>query len=314
LGRAGDFVTAPEISQMFGELIGLFAVAAWERLGEPASFVLTELGPGRGTLMADMLRAARVKPAFMAAADIHLVEIGPRLMEIQRGTLARSGAAVHWHAHLADVPEGPIILVANEFFDAVPIRQFQWSDGMWSERMIGLARDGSLRLGLRPVEQRPPEVPLPEGAVVEAGTQREGLAADIGARLARAGGAALIIDYGSERAGYGDTLQAVRAHRFDHPLASPGEADITAHVDFAALARAATTAGAEARTVMRQGEFLLRLGLIQRAEVLARGGDNKARDAIAAAMDRLAGKKAMGELFKVLALSSPGLNLPAFDT
>ena len=313
LGRAGDFVTAPEVSQMFGELIGLFAVAVWERLGQPASFVFAELGPGRGTLMADMLRAAKVKAAFLAAADIHLVEIGPRLQEIQRTTLARTGVAAQWHARLADVADGPIVLIANEFFDALPIRQFQWHGGAWSERMIGLADDGSLALGLRPVEQRRPGVPLPDGAVVEAGTGRETVAAEIGARLRRFGGAALIIDYGSDRAGYGDTLQAVRAHRFDHPLANPGEADLTAHVDFTALARAAAAEGAEARPVMRQGEFLVRLGLIQRAEVLARGVDPKARDAIAAAMDRLAGKKGMGELFKVLALTSPGLKLPAFD-
>jgi NADH dehydrogenase [ubiquinone] 1 alpha subcomplex assembly factor 7 len=312
-GRAGDFVTAPEVSQMFGELIGLFVVAAWERLGEPKPAVLVELGPGRGTLMADMLRAAAVKPAFLAAADVHLVEISPRLKEIQRATLAATAAAVHWHARLADVPDGPTVLVANEFFDALPIRQFQWRDGHWAERMIGLADDGTLTLGLRPVEQRPAGVPLPDGAVVEAGTVRESVAAEIAARLARFGGAALVIDYGNDRAGYGDTLQAVKAHRYDHPLANPGEADLTAHVDFGALARAAARAGAEARPVMRQGEFLLRLGLIQRAEVLARGKEQPIRDTIAAAMDRLAGKKGMGDLFKVLALASPGLKLPAFD-
>jgi NADH dehydrogenase [ubiquinone] 1 alpha subcomplex assembly factor 7 len=312
-GRSGDFVTAPEVSQMFGELIGLFAVAVWERLGEPKNVILAELGPGRGTLMADMLRAAAVKPSFLAAADIHLVEIGPRLKEIQRASLAASRAAIHWHARLADVPDGPIILIANEFFDALPIRQFQWRGGQWAERMVGLAGDGSLVVGLRPIEQRAAEIALPEDAVVEAGTARDSVAAEIGARVARFGGAALIVDYGSERSGYGDTLQAVKAHRYDHPLANPGEADLTAHVDFPALARAAAAAGAESRSVMRQGEFLLRLGLIQRAEVLARGKDEKTRNAVAAAMDRLAGKKAMGELFKVLAVASPGLKLPAFD-
>jgi NADH dehydrogenase [ubiquinone] 1 alpha subcomplex assembly factor 7 len=312
-GRAGDFVTAPEVSQMFGELIGLFAVAVWERLGEPQSVVLVELGPGRGTLMADMLRAAAVKPAFLAGADVHLVEIGPRLREIQRGTLAATGAAIHWHGRLADVPEGPTVLVANEFFDALPIRQFQWGDGRWAERMIGLADDGTLAVGLRPVEQPPPGMPLPEGAVIESGTARDAVAAEIAGRLVRSGGAALVVDYGSDRAGYGDTLQAVKAHRYDHPLAHPGEADLTAHVDFAALARAAKAAGAAVRPTMRQGEFLLRLGLIQRAEVLARGKDKPTRDAIAAAMDRLAGKKGMGDLFKVLALAAPGLKLPAFD-
>jgi SAM-dependent MidA family methyltransferase len=254
-----------------------------------------------------------VKRPFLAAADIHLVEIGPRLRELQRAALAQAGIAVQWHARFADVPDGPAIVIANEFFDALPIRQFQWSGGQWAERMVGLGEDGTLTLGLRPVEQRAANVTLPDGAVVEAGALRESVAGEIGARVARFGGAGVIIDYGSDRAGYGDTLQAIRAHRYDNPLASPGEADLTAHVDFPSLARAATHAGAEARAVMTQGEFLVRLGLIQRAEVLGRGKDARTRDAIAAAMNRLAGKKAMGDLFKVLVVAAPGLRIPVFD-
>ncbi len=312
-GRAGDFVTAPEVSQMFGEMVGLWSVAVWEMMGEPERFVLAELGPGRGTLMADMLRTANVKPAFREAADVHLVEISPRLAEVQRATLSASRVAIHWHARFEDIPDGPIIVIANEFFDALPIRQFQWANGRWAERMVGLRDDGGLTLGLAPVTQRSPNVELPDGAVVEAAPAAGAVATTIGARIARNGGAALIVDYGSERPGYGDTLQAVRRHKYDDPLAAPGEADITAHVDFSGLAKAATDAGATTRPVMNQGEFLVRLGLVERAKVLGRGKDEHTCDMIASAMERLAGPRAMGELFKVLALASPGLKLPVFD-
>jgi SAM-dependent MidA family methyltransferase len=260
-----------------------------------------------------MLRTAAVKPSFLDAANVHLVEISPRLGEVQRATLSASAMAIHWHRRLQDLPAGPAIFIANEFFDAMPIRQFQWSAGRWAERVVGIGADGNLAVGLRPVEQRPPSVALPDGAIVEASTGGQAIIAAIGERLAAAGGAALIIDYGSGKPGYGDTMQAVRRHKYEHPLAMPGEADITAHVDFAALARAASAAGAQCRPVMNQGEFLLRLGLVERANVLGRGKDAKTRDAIAAAMERLAGPKAMGDLFKVLAISAPGLKLPVFD-
>ncbi len=312
-GRAGDFITAPEISQMFGELVGLWAVATWEMMGEPRRFVLAELGPGRGTLMADILRTASVKPSFRQAADVHLVEISSRLTEIQRATLAASGTAIHWHRRLEDVPAGPAIFIANEFFDALPIRQFQWSGGRWAERVVGIGTDGGLTIGLKPVAQRPPDLKLPDGAIVEAPTGGQAVVAAVAARLVATGGAALIIDYGSSKPGYGDTLQAVRQHTYDDPLSRPGEADVTAHVDFTALARTATAAGAICRPVINQGEFLIRLGLVQRANVLGRGKDSKTRDALAAAMERLAGPKAMGDLFKVLAISAPGLRLPVLD-
>jgi NADH dehydrogenase [ubiquinone] 1 alpha subcomplex assembly factor 7 len=154
-GRAGDFVTAPEVSQMFGELIGLFAVATWEAMGRPARFVLAELGPGRGTLMADLLRAAKLRPAFLAAAEVHLVETSPRLKALQTEALASSGAAVTWHGRVDDLPAGPLIVVANEFFDALPIRQFVKAEGGWAERMVGLDADGRLAFGLRAVEALP---------------------------------------------------------------------------------------------------------------------------------------------------------------
>jgi NADH dehydrogenase [ubiquinone] 1 alpha subcomplex assembly factor 7 len=312
-GRAGDFVTAPEVSQIFGELIGIWAVAVWEMMGSPRRFVLAELGPGRGTLMADMIRTSLIKPTFLQAADIHLVEISPRLRELQQQKLAPTGLAIHWHRRIEDLPDGPAIVVANEFFDALPIHQFQWANGRWSERVVGLTADGKLAFGLRPVDHRPPGVALPDGTLIETSPAAKGAIAAIAGRLKSDGGAALVVDYGSASPGTVSTLQAVRAHKYDDPFAAPGEADITAHVDFAALARAATEAGAIARPLMRQGEFLIRLGLVERANVLGRDKDTAARDAIAAGIERLAAPKAMGDLFKVLAISAPGLLLPVFD-
>lgn len=312
-GQAGDFITAPEISQIFGELIGLWSVAVWEMMGSPRSFVLAELGPGRGTLMADMLRTAKIKPAFLEAANVHLVEISPRLREVQKNALSPTGTPLHWHNGVEDLPDAPTILIANEFFDALPIHQFQWQDKNWAERMIGLDDDGKLIFGLQPVEQRPAVFALPDGAIIETSPASRAAMAHIAGRLKEHGGAALIIDYGSAEPRHGSTLQAVRAHKYDDVFASPGEADITAHVDFAALARSAEAEGAIARPVMRQGEFLIRMGLVDRANVLGRGKDTRTRDTIASGIERLAGPKAMGDLFKVLAVSQEGLNLPIFD-
>jgi NADH dehydrogenase [ubiquinone] 1 alpha subcomplex assembly factor 7 len=312
-GSHGDFITAPEVSQMFGELVGLWAVATWERIGEPAAFVLAELGPGRGTLMADIIRTAHLRPAFLEAAQVHLVETSPRLREVQKATLSPTGMAVHWHGRVEDIPRGPTVFLANEFFDALPVRQFQWDGAHWNERVVGLDDQGGLTLGLKPVDQRPLGAPLPKGAIIEASPASGAIVATIGERIARDGGAALIIDFGSDAPGTGNTLQAVRQHKYADPLAEPGEADLTAHVDFAALTRAADAAGAECRQVISQGEFLVRMGLVERANVLGRGKTTKTRDAIAAAMERLAGKKAMGELFKVLAISTSGVKLPIFD-
>jgi NADH dehydrogenase [ubiquinone] 1 alpha subcomplex assembly factor 7 len=244
---------------------------------------------------------------------VHLVEISPRLREIQRDTLVPSGLPVHWHGSVADLPPGPAIVIANEFFDALPIRQFQWVGKRWNERMVGLTEAGTLGFGLMPVEQRPAGVPLPDGAIIEASPTAKAVMTSLAERLKRYGGALLAVDYGAAEPGTGSTLQAVRAHKYDDPLIAPGESDVTAHVDFAALARAATAAGADARTLMGQGEFLIRLGLVDRANVLGRGKEKKTRDTIALAIERLAAPKAMGTLFKVLAVSSPGLKLPLFD-
>ena len=318
-GRGGDFVTAPEISQVFGELIGLWAVAAWMAMGAPPSVALVELGPGRGTLMADLLRAARVRPAFREAAAVHLVESSPRLRAVQEATLA--GQAVTWHAAIDTLPPGPSIVVANEFFDALPIRQYARTGGGWAERMVGLDGEGRLAFGLRPAggASPSPALALPEAGregepILEVSPAATAIMAALAARIARDGGALLAIDYGYEGPAFGDTLQAMRRHAFVDPLADPGEADLTAHVDFAALARAASEGGARPRPLLTQGAFLTRLGIGTRAARLAAGKDAGAAAAIAAAVRRLTAPEAMGTLFKVLAVAHSGLAaLPAFD-
>lgn len=320
LGAKGDFTTAPEISQMFGELLGLWAVAAWRQMGAPDPFVLAELGPGRGTLMADALRAARLVPAFAEAARIHLVETSPVLRAAQAEALAPHAARLAWHARIEDVPTGPCVVLANEFFDALPVDQYVWTGTNWHERRVGLDAAGGLAFGLDPAPARaapvfaahlPPPAP---GAVLE--VMESGPARALAERLAAGGGVALAIDYG-HAGGYGDTLQAVAAHRFADPLAAPGEADLTAHVDFARLAQIGRSAGLKAFGPLEQGDFLARLGLAERAGRLMRDATPAAAEAVATAARRLAGsgEGEMGRLFKVLALAHPALGAPpAFDS
>ncbi|MBH0239292.1 class I SAM-dependent methyltransferase [Methylobrevis albus] len=303
-GAAGDFVTAPEISQMFGELVGLWCLAAFEAIGTPQHFALTELGPGRGTLMADLLHTARIRPGFVAAASILLVETSPRLRELQAARLA--GHAPQWHDGLATLPPGPRIVIANEFFDALPVRQFVRTERGWAERVVGLAGD-RLAFGLGPGLPDPHEIPAaarsaPPGTIIEVARTSAALMTDLAADIAATGGALIVIDYGHARSGTGDTLQAVRAHAYADPLEDPGSADLTCHVDFAALARAATAAGAVADPVETQAAFLLRHGLVERAGRLGAGRDTATQDAIRAAVQRLAGNGPgeMGDLFKVL--------------
>lgn len=307
-GQRGDFITAPEISQMFGELAGLALAQCWLNQGAPAPFTLAELGPGRGTLMADILRATRGVPGFHAGLRLHLVEASPRLRAAQAAALP--AAAPQWHDSAETLPEAPLFLIANEFFDALPIRQFQREAGAWRERLVGLSGE-SLTLGLS--DPLAPEVLAPRladtrsGDVVEICAAARPVMAAIEARIARHGGAALIIDYGGWRS-YGDTLQALRARESDPPLAHPGEADLTAHVDFEALRQAAP--GLAASGLTEQGDWLLRLGLEARSEVLARRLSGPALDAHRAATRRLTGAQEMGRLFKVLGLAAPGQSLP----
>jgi SAM-dependent MidA family methyltransferase len=317
-GARGDFTTAPEISQMFGELVGLWAAEAWRLMGAPAQLRLVELGPGRGTLMADLLRAVRIVPGFAQALSVHLVETSPVLRARQQERLAGSvpvAFPVSWHERFADVPAGPAVVIANEFFDALPIAQFVRTDRGWHERLVGLDADGRLAFGLAPE----PRAELPArggpGDVLEWPAPAAELVTEIARRLAAEGGAALIVDYGYAGPAFGDTLQAVKNHAFVDPLAEPGEADLTAHVDFARLADAAGSAGAAAHGPVPQGDFLRALGIAARAAALqARASPAQAAD-IAGALERLTGSgpDQMGTLFKALALSHPHLtSLPGF--
>jgi SAM-dependent MidA family methyltransferase len=310
LGARGDFITAPEVSQMFGEILGAWLIHAWRLAGALAPARLVELGPGRGTLMADILRVAEKAPDFAAAASVHLVETSPVLARRQAETLR--GRDVHWHSTLRELPAGPMLLVANEFFDALPIRQFVRKDGAWRERVVGLDADARLSFGLGP--GRLLEGPdAPDGSVFEASPAAQALAAEIAARIAAAKGAALVIDYGHAESVLGETLQAVRGHGYADPLEAPGEADLTAHVDFSALARCAASEGAAAHGPITQREFLLKLGLKERAARLASGADDATRTTLEAAVQRLSGPAGMGELFKVLALTWRGVEPPPFE-
>jgi NADH dehydrogenase [ubiquinone] 1 alpha subcomplex assembly factor 7 len=306
-GAGGDFITAPEISQMFGELIGLWCAEVWTAIGRPGRFVLAELGPGRGTLMADALRAAGIVPGFRAAAAVHLVETSPLLRERQRAALADANPT--WHATIDSLPGGPAIVIANEFFDALPIRQFVRGPAGWQERMVGIGGDGRFQFALAPHVLANALLPTSaasvaaEGSVVEVCPTAQEIIAAFARRVVSDDGAILVIDYGAAAAG--DSLQAVRAHRHHAVLDAPGEADLTAHVDFAALATAAGTAGARAWGPLPQGLFLRRLGLDQRAAMLAAKASAAQAAAIEAAQQRLTGAAAMGTLFQALAITRP---------
>ncbi|TCR69861.1 SAM-dependent methyltransferase [Bosea sp. BK604] len=314
-GAQGDFTTAPEISQMFGELIGLWAATIWRAMGEPDPIRLVELGPGRGTLMADALRAAKAVPGFRAALTVHLVEMSPVLRQAQARMLAGLAEPL-WHDRIADALDGPAIVIANEFLDALPLDQFIRSQAGWQERLVGLDGGGELAFGLAPEAETSITIAAPEGTVLEQPLAALDLVAAVSRHLARAGGAALFIDYGSSRTGFGDTLQAVKRQRQADPLAEPGEADLTVHVDFERMAKAGLGAGAAAHGPVTQRDFLAAIGLAQRAQALSAKARPEQAAAISAAFDRLIepGAIGMGELFKVLALSHPGLPaLPGFD-
>ncbi len=310
LGRSGDFTTAPEISQMFGEMLGLWLVQAWMDRGSPIPFVLAELGPGRGTLMADALRAAARVTGFTEAADLWLVETSPALRRKQWEALG--AYQPHWADDLAGLPDGPLFLIANEFFDALPVRQFVVSDGVLRERVVGIEND-ALIFGLSPpVSSGDMPEGAEDGAIYETCPQGRAIAVGIGERLAASGGAALAVDYGHAvpRAS-GDTLQAMKGHAYANPLDFPGEADITAHVDFLALAKAAESGGATNWGVRGQGALLDWLGIRVRAAILAKKQPDRA-DEIEVALARLTEPDAMGTLFKALALSGDDTPPPGF--
>jgi len=308
LGRQGDFTTAPEISQMFGELIGLWLAQCWLDQGRPPAISLAELGPGRGTLMADIMRATRVVPGFHAALQIHLVEVSNPLRARQRAALAPN--PVTWHEAIDTLPLAPLFLVANEFFDALPIRQFQRVVNGWRERVIGL-QDGLLCIGLADPSQPPGlahrRADTGPGDCVEIRSGAVPIMEAIADRIADHGGAALIIDYGSWQS-LGDTLQALLHHAPDPVLAHPGEADLTAHVDFGALARAAGRVAHGPLTP--QGVLLERLGITARAQSLGRALTGEALSSHVAAHRRLTHPLEMGQLFQALPLFPKGQPVP----
>jgi NADH dehydrogenase [ubiquinone] 1 alpha subcomplex assembly factor 7 len=312
LGAAGDFVTAPEISQMFGEIIGGWLAQVHADQGAPERFVLAELGPGRGTLMADALRLAGNLPAFRAGLSLWLVETSPVLRAAQAERLA--AFSPNWAARVEDLPEGPLFAVANEFFDALPLRQFRRTDAFWQERLVAIEA-GHLAFAFGPpradaaLDARFPLAS--DGTIVEVSPLGEAIARAIGARIDAHGGAALIIDYGLWD-GTGDTLQALRGHAFTDPLAGPGEADLTAHVRFRALAEAAVPARASGP--IDQGDLLERLGIAARRDRLAAGRSAQVRAALDGQHRRLTDPGEMGTLFKALALTPPDMPLPpGFD-
>jgi NADH dehydrogenase [ubiquinone] 1 alpha subcomplex assembly factor 7 len=315
IGAAGDFVTAPEISQIFGELLGLALVDAWQRQGAPAPCVLAELGPGSGALMADLWRAAGVVPGFAAAARLHLVERSGRLRRRQRRALA--AAVPHFHEDVAELPAGPLFVVANEFLDALPAHQLVRCGEGWRERRVGLDEAG------RPVWL---DAPAPaalaeaasqrfaaaeEGAIAEIAPARQAVVATLANRIRAEGGLALIVDYGGIARAPADTLQAVRRHRRADPLQHLGAADLTVAVDFAPLVEAGRAAGCAVFGPVPQATFLRELGIELRAAALARGRRGEAREAVMAGVHRLLDPRTMGEAFKAFALAPPTAPAPA---
>lgn len=301
VGRGGDFVTAPEISQIFGELLGLFLAQAWLDQGKPADAMLAELGPGRGTLMDDAARA--FEKAAKTRLPIHLVEINETLRREQEAKLGPRAPV--WHERADDLPAAPLFVLANEFFDALPIRQFRRAGGVWRERVV--TPDFAFADGAE--ISAPVTHAVPEDAIVETRPHALAIARQLGERIARSGGAALIVDYGSPVSGWGDTLQAVRGHAMVSVFDTPGETDLTAQVDFQALAQAAEAGGCAAHGAAAQGDVLRRLGAHARAASLIAANPGK-RAEIERGLARLIEPREMGRVFRVLALLPKGLVPP----
>ena len=303
-GANGDFITAPEISQTFGEMIGLWLAILWQDSQMPGKITLAELGPGRGTLMADILRTARMVPGFMDAVDIWLVETSPSLRSIQQQTLA--GHKVQWTDSIDHLPDGPLLVVANEFFDALPIEQYERQAGQWHQRMVQLDAHGALTFALGPIQNLPFDDD--DGSIRETCPAAQPIMARLGRQVAKWGGALLVVDYGHDHPTPGDTLQAVKNHQFHPVLADPGQADVTAHVDFYALAEAAIPA--RAYGPVTQGEFLTTLGIETRLQTLCASAETAAAQKLAQDVHRLIDPQGMGGLFKVMALTHPAYGPP----
>jgi SAM-dependent MidA family methyltransferase len=346
-GASGDFVTAPEISQMFGEMLGVWIGEAWTAAGRPTDARLVELGPGRGVLMSDVLRVGRVAPGFLDAISVDLIETSPLLREAQARTLEQSPTPLQWRATFDEIPRAPLFVLANEFFDALPARHFVrtaphgaplrsrrpfgapvahaetrlFSDDMggWRERLVGLNDAGRLSFGLASyVETGLPLTP-PAGSIIEINIVAQRLMSAIAERLVADGGALLLVDYGYTRTTLGESLQAVARHAYVDPLDAPGEADLTTHVDFAALKRAALAKGAKVQGPVSQGSFLGQLGIERRAETLRRKATARQIEDIDSALARLVGfgepREHMGELFKAMAVMHPNMpDMPGFES
>lgn len=318
IGATGDFITSPEISQVFGECIGAWCVDVWEQLGSPDAFNLVELGPGRGTLMSDILRSGRVRPAFLQGAQVALVETSPYLTQVQRACLsAFGGVSLCWHTSIDDVPAGmPTIVVSNEFFDALPARQFIRSEGRWLERVIALDAEDRLVFGASTESECSELVPAsvraaPELSIFEYCEPAWRIASSLAERLRRDRGAVLAIDYGHVGPATGETLQAMRAHAVADVLSAPGESDLTFHVDFELLARGLASAGARVWPIVDQRTFLLETGASARTEALLRRSSVAQAKQLQNALQRLTSPKAMGTLFKVICATFPDTLKPA---
>jgi NADH dehydrogenase [ubiquinone] 1 alpha subcomplex assembly factor 7 len=312
LGKDGDFITSPEISQIFGELMGLWLAHQWEKMGKPKT-VLAELGPGRGTLMADMLRSTKKLSGFHEAISVRLMEISPALKQKQWNTLAGKHHDIEWIDSLKQLPEKPLLLIANEFFDALPIRQFIRQDGAWYERLVGM-EDGQLKFVIASAAK---QSSLPASCIASSQAPRNdeiiescSPAIDITKRITqhivKHQGAALIIDYGYTQGTKGDTLQAMRNHQYFEILGKPGSADITAHVDFAAIRQTAETAGGSVSGPTPQGRFLMKIGAGQRVQKLVANASAEQGATLMSGLERIASPDKMGDLFKVLAITSMG--------
>jgi len=313
-GVQGDFITAPEISQMFGEMVGLWCAYMWQAMGRPDPFHLVECGPGRGTLMMDALRAANHTAGFLAAVRVDLVETSRPLRDVQKQALEPSGVDVTWHDRFDTVDAGPVLVIGNEFFDALPVHQFVRGEDGWHERLVGLndkalafsSTTDPVDLSLIPETVREKST---VGDVYEDQPVSRTIMREVAERIVAHGGAALFIDYGHDQHGLGDTLQALKSHQFVDVLVNPGEQDLTTHVDFEQLSKVATQARAEVFSPMPQGVFLEQLGLRTRVEALKKGATEAQVFELNRAYSRLTSPEQMGTLFRVMGLAAPGLNV-----
>lgn len=318
-GRGGDFITAPEVSQMFGEAIGVWFASAWMMMGKPPKVNLIELGPGRGTLMADMLRASKVIEEFAAAIEVHMVEMSPALRKAQGEALKGVPVDVHWHQRFEQVPAGPCVIVANEFFDALAMKQVMRVGDNWFERMVEVDENGDLVFGLADEPMAKADLPIwirkatdkaTEGDIAEFSPQRMAMAERIGTYIKRHRGVGLFIDYGHVSSFAGDTFQAVRKHKFVDTLHLPGQSDLTSHVDFEALEEGFEAGGAQVFGPRTQRGFLIAMGLREREASLRKSAKARERIMVSRQAERLIGEKQMGNLFKVLAVTDGTLDEP----